>query len=66
VPNSNSPKSRRQRQESARRWEQEQIESGGRRITVMLTPPAAEKLRRLTEAGETVREAVNRAILVLD
>jgi hypothetical protein len=32
----------------------------------MLTPPAAEKLRRLTEAGETVREAVNRAILVLD
>lgn len=62
VTNSKSLTSRRTRADNAARWVQQQVEQGAYRLSVLLPPAQATKLRRLAERFGSNRAAVIAAI----
>jgi hypothetical protein len=66
MANSNSPRSRRARQESAERWTKERVEAGGRRLFVVLPAESVAALDRLVAVYGTKVAAIAAAIADLD
>lgn len=62
MTNSKSLTSRRTRADNAARWVQQQVEQGAYRLSVLLPPAQATKLRRLAERFGSNRAAVIAAI----
>ena len=59
MPNSQTPASRAARQAASARANQATVDSGGRRLGVLLPPDTAAKLRRIeTETGQSARQVI--------
>lgn len=57
MPNSDTEHSRQLRQKTAAQWQKEMIQQGGMKITVLLPPGPAEKLRRLA-GSKSIRTTI--------
>lgn len=66
MANSKSATTKSIRAKNAIRWNKEQVESGGRRITVLLPPADAARLDRLIERHGSIKAAIVLALRTLD
>lgn len=63
MPNSNSPRSRKARTDSAADHRRRIIASGGRALSLLISAEATEALGELTGLGLTITQAVEQALI---
>lgn len=66
MANSKSETTKSLRAQNATRWNQQQLEAGARRVTVLLPPKEAQRLEQLAERHGSIKAAIIAALRALD